>query len=160
MASEFSSHTATDVADVAEPTLEPTLEVRRTIRATRQQVFDAWTQPEALMRWHAPAPLTVDRTDVDLRPGGHWRVQMRQPDGVVHVVGGVYREIDPPREILYSWAWEGGTFANSIVSVEFVDRGAETDVIVQQVGLPTDDELAKHEHGWIACFDRLEEMFA
>ena len=48
----------------------PTLEVRRTIRAPRQRVYDAWTQAEELKRWHAPGPLTVSLVEMDVRPGG------------------------------------------------------------------------------------------
>ncbi len=47
----------------------PTLEVRRTIRAPRQRVFDARTKAEELTRWHAPAPASVDVAEVDLRVG-------------------------------------------------------------------------------------------
>jgi uncharacterized protein YndB with AHSA1/START domain len=113
-----------------------------------------------MTRWHSPAPLTVDRADADLRPGGAWSVVMRQPDDVVHHVRGVYREIDPPQKVVYTWAWEGGTFDESIVTVEFRERGSSTEVVVTHTGLPTDDDRARHEHGWIGCIDRLEQLFA
>ena len=83
----------------AAPTI---LELRRTIRAPRQRVFDAWTKPEELKRWHAPGPLTVDNAEADLRPGGKWRVLMRSPDGQIFDVSGVYREIDPPKKVVYT----------------------------------------------------------
>jgi uncharacterized protein YndB with AHSA1/START domain len=75
----------------------PTLQVRRTIRAPRQRVFDAWTKTEELKKWHAPGPLTVTFAEIDLRPGGKYRIHMTEPDGKELMVSGVYREIDPPR---------------------------------------------------------------
>ena len=137
----------------------PTLEVRRTIRAPRQRVFDAWTNPEEMKRWHAPGPLTVDLAEADLTPGGHWCVHMRQPDGVQHRASGVYRDIDPPKRVVYTFAWDGGTFAESVVTVEFFERGAATEVVLRQDGLPSDEERGKHEHGWIGCFDKIEALF-
>ena len=35
-----------------------TLEIRRTIPAPRERVFDAWTQAKELNRWSAPPPMT------------------------------------------------------------------------------------------------------
>ncbi|MDB5876348.1 MAG: Activator of Hsp90 ATPase 1 family protein, partial [Ramlibacter sp.] len=68
----------------------PTLEVRRTIRAPRQRVFDAWTKTEELKAWHAPGPLTVTLAEIDLRPGGKYRIHMTEPNGTDHKVSGVY----------------------------------------------------------------------
>ena len=50
------SDTATNTSSPS-GSVGPTLEVRRTIRATRQRVFDAWTQPEEMKKWTAPGPM-------------------------------------------------------------------------------------------------------
>ena len=65
------------VADVQVPSLE----VRRTIRAPRTTVFDAWTTPDELKRWHAPGPLHVELAELDVRVGGAYRIHMVTPDG-------------------------------------------------------------------------------
>src|SRR3954467_14261328 len=85
----------------------PVLEVRRLIRAPRQRVFDAWTKAEELKAWHAPGPLTVSLAEIDLRVGGAYRIHMQAPDGSEHRASGVYREIDPPRKVVYTWGWDG-----------------------------------------------------
>jgi hypothetical protein len=46
------------------------------------------------------------------------------------------------------------------VSVEFIERGAATEVVLRHEGLPSDEERAKHEHGWTGCVDKLEAMFS
>ena len=79
------------------------VEVRRVIRAPRQRVFEAWTKPEELKRWHAPGPMTVSLAEVDLRVGGRYRIHMVAPSGEEHRVVGTYREVDPPRRLTYSW---------------------------------------------------------
>jgi len=139
----------------------PKLEVRRTIRAAQKRVFDAWTKPEELKRWHAPGPMTVSLAEIDLRPGGKYRIHMRAPDGAEHKVSGVYKEVDPPNRVVYTWGWDGDhPVKNSTVTVEFLDRGDTTEVVLTHEGFPAGDEQANHEKGWIAILDKLEAEFS
>ena len=62
------------------------VEVRRTIRGSRQRVFDAWTKPEEITRWHAPGPMTVSLVEMDLRVDGAYRIHMQAPSGEEHRV--------------------------------------------------------------------------
>lgn len=66
------------------------LRVRRRFSAEPERVFDAWTSPAVLREWWAANP-AWDGADaeVDLRPGGRYRLGMRDTErGVVHVVAG------------------------------------------------------------------------
>jgi uncharacterized protein YndB with AHSA1/START domain len=135
----------------------PTLEVRRTIRAPRQRVFDAWTKAEELKKWHAPGPLTVPTAEVDLRVGGNYRINMRAPDGANHIVMGTYREIDPPKRLVYTWSWENRPI-DSLVTIEFHDLGDSTEVVLRH-DLPSEQERTQHEQGWVGCLAKLESMF-
>ena len=134
-----------------------TLEIRRLIPAARERVFDAWTQAKELDRWSAPSPMTA-RAEVDLRVGGRYRIVMRDPDGVERSVGGVYRVVERPSKVVYTWKWEETPRAESIVTVEFHDRGKETEVVLRHEGLPDADSRARHEHGWKGCLDNLVEL--
>ena len=143
-------------ATIATEPAAATLEVRRTFAASRQRVFNAWTTAEALKQWHAPENAEVQNATVDFRVGVRYLVEMRGKDGNLHVVGGEYREIDPPKRLVITWAWQTGTRASdSIVTVEFHERGAETEVVLVHEGLVTEDERAGHRHGWVGCFEKL-----
>ena len=138
----------------------PTLEVRRVIRAPRERVFDAWTTPEEIRKWHAPGPLTVSLVEVDLRPGGRYRIHMREPDGKEHRVGGVYREVDRPRKVVYTWGWEGDhVVKDSLVTLEFHDRGDSTEVVLTHA-IADDKERASHTNGWTSIMDKLEAAYS
>ena len=138
----------------------PTLEVRRVIRAPRERVFDAWTTPEEIRKWHAPGPLTVSLVEVDLRPGGRYRIHMREPDGKEHRVGGVYREVDRPRKVVYTWGWEGDhVVKDSLVTLEFHDRGDSTEVVLTHA-IADDKERASHTNGWTSIMDKLEATYS
>ncbi|MEM9646107.1 MAG: SRPBCC domain-containing protein, partial [Planctomycetota bacterium] len=82
--------------------------IRRTIRATRDRVFDAWTRPEHLRNWWRVHPKwTTEIAEIDLRVGGKYRLGMRDPaqEGPF-VCGGEFVEVTPPAKLVYTWAWE------------------------------------------------------
>lgn len=138
----------------------PSLEVRRTIRAPRQRVFDAWTKKEELVRWHAPGPLTVSFAEMDVRPGGSFRIHMRSPDGKDNCVSGVYREVDPPKRVVYSWGWDGDhPVKDSTVTVEFLDRGDATEVVLTHSGISHDKERSGHTEGWTAILEKFAATY-
>lgn len=136
------------------------LEVRRTIRAPRQRVFDAWTQADQIRAFHAPGPMTVSLIEVDLRVGGAYRLHMLKPDGVESQASGVYTEVDPPRRVAYTWNWANHPeMQNTIVSLDFIERGDSTEVVLRHTGLPSEEEARKHNEGWSAIADKLCEHF-
>ena len=132
------------------------LEVRRRFAAPRERVFAAWSSAEALKRWHAPEDAIVLDAGVDFRVGGRYHVQMRGTDGSLHLVAGRYREIDPPRRLVLTWRWESNPDATeSLVTVEFLERGGETEVVLTHEGLTTEQDRQGHRHGWVGCLDKL-----
>jgi uncharacterized protein YndB with AHSA1/START domain len=56
-----------------------TLEITRTFDAPRQAVFDAFTLCEAAQRWMGPPGWTFAACEIDLRPGGAYRLVSRTP---------------------------------------------------------------------------------
>ena len=57
------------------------LVLERTLNAPRDLVWKAWTNPEHLKRWFAPKPYEISELEMDLRPGGIFRLRMVGPDG-------------------------------------------------------------------------------
>lgn len=45
------------------------LALDRVIRAPRERVWDAWTDPDCLARWWIPAPLRCRVAELDVRAG-------------------------------------------------------------------------------------------
>jgi uncharacterized protein YndB with AHSA1/START domain len=74
--------------------------ITRIFNAPREMVFKAWTDPGQMSQWWGPHHFTNPVCQLDVRPGGAWRIIMRGPDGADHPAKGVYREIDPPRRIV------------------------------------------------------------
>jgi uncharacterized protein YndB with AHSA1/START domain len=139
------------------------LRLSRRFAAPRERVFDAWTNPRVLERWWAAAPTWVDpAAEVDLRPGGTYRLSMRDTEsGSVQTVGGEYTEVRPPERLAYTWTWEGapelmrGSEGTRVV-VEFVEEDEGTEVVLTHSGFADDRIRDLHAGGWSGCLDNLE----
>ena len=142
----------------AQPTTETTLRVSRIFPARREEVFRAWTDPEAMKRWFKPDDDFESRVPIlELEPGGRYRVEMQKGDAT-HVAIGQYREIRPPEKLVFTWRWETdpdrGT-EDTIVTVEFHDRGRETEVVLTHERFPNAATRDDHQKGWTGCLEQL-----
>jgi uncharacterized protein YndB with AHSA1/START domain len=57
------------------------LVLERTIDAPIDLVWRAYTDPQHLKRWFAPRPYEISEIELDLQPGGIFRIRMIGPDG-------------------------------------------------------------------------------
>jgi uncharacterized protein YndB with AHSA1/START domain len=138
-----------------------TLEVRRTFNSPRQRVFDAWTKAEEMKKWAAAGDMQVSVAETDLRVGGKYRLHMRNPNGSEHRAHGVYKVVEPPKRLVYTWTWETmPDVVDTIVTVEFHERGTSTEVVLRHDGLATPQMRKSHGDGWISCMERLQTLVA
>jgi len=95
--------------------------------APREVVFAAWTEPERLKQWWGPGFFETVFAEVDLRPGGRYELLLEP--GSMRLVG-EFREVTPPRRLVYTWRWVEGVpdTRESLVTVEFREDGARTEV--------------------------------
>ena len=143
------------------------LTLSREIQAPIESVFSAWTDPESLKKWFGPHGVNTTDAQVDLTIGGRYQLTMQEPDGKTIVHGGVYREIDPPRRLVFSWLLEGqgcagseGEQAETVVTIEFEDIGSATRLTLTHDFLPSEASKAGHNMGWTGSLDRLEAVVA
>jgi len=139
------------------------LVITRVFDAPRALVFKAWTEPERLVLWWGPQGFTIPFCEMDVRPGGAWRVCMRGPDGTDHWVRGVYREIVEPERLAFSWAWEnadGNPREDTLVTLTFAEHGERTTLTLHHAGFATDTGRDEHHGGWASCLERLPDYLA
>jgi uncharacterized protein YndB with AHSA1/START domain len=72
----------------------------RTLRAPRDLVFEAWTNPRHVAQWFAPLGFT-GRAELDVRPGGALYIAMIGPDGTEYPIHGRYVEVTPTTRLVY-----------------------------------------------------------
>ena len=136
---------------------KPQLRLTRRYPLEREKVWRAWTDPQALSAWFGPGePHSVTLAELDVRPGGAYRIRFRTPDGEEHEVGGRYEEVEAPRRLVFSWAWHSTPERVSRVSIELrpVPDGTELDFLHDRFF----DHAARdnHERGWTGTLAKLD----
>jgi uncharacterized protein YndB with AHSA1/START domain len=133
------------------------LTVRREIAASAEDCFDAWLDADSLAVWMRPSPIRETRAETDPREGGAFRILMVNDDGdVLHE--GMYREIDRPNRLVFTWSSPHTHFRDSIVTVTFEAAGDATVVEINHVGLPNEEERSSHRGGWTDILVRLARI--
>lgn len=131
--------------------------VSRTIECPRDAVFDAWTDPEKLRAWWGGDIGRTVSADVDLRVHGSYRLTM-QAGEQVGTISGVYVEVERPERLVYTWRWDNEASRQSLVTVDFLDVDAATEVVVTHEGLENIESLAFHQGGWCASLEGLHQL--
>jgi uncharacterized protein YndB with AHSA1/START domain len=147
-----------------------TLQVRRTFAAPREKVFAAWTQREQLEKWmcaDVPAHKVIHHQQ-DIRPGGQWRIEIRDSaKNEVYWGQGEYREVTPVERLVFTWCWTKDTpdgvnlhpgSENTVVTVEFFARDNSTEVVLTHAPFSSAHLRDDHDRGWNGCFDVLAKV--
>jgi uncharacterized protein YndB with AHSA1/START domain len=132
-----------------------TLVVRRMIRATPDRLFAFWTEPQHLVRWWGPAGVSCPAAEVDLRPGGAYRIANRFADGNVVWIAGIFEVVERPHRLVYTWQLESPSASSERVSVSFEWQGDVTEVVVTHERIGSAAARTSHERGWNGCLDGL-----
>jgi len=82
------------------------LVLERTLDAPRDLVWKAYTDPEHLKRWFAPRPYEISEVELDLRPGGIFRIRMIGPDSFDngHGNAGCVLEVSEGKKLVWTSA--------------------------------------------------------
>lgn len=83
------------------------IRLERTIPATPHRVYRAWLEPELLRRWMAPGGLEVTRTEVDERPGGHYRIWQADAGTEIGGFDCEVLELVPDERLVFRWGFVG-----------------------------------------------------
>lgn len=101
-----------------------TLVFERSLAASREEVFDAWTRPERLAAWWDPAGEPLAACEIDLRPGGSFRF-VNAGSGQ-HAFAGTYSEVERPSRLVFEAVGSVGT-----VSLESEGSGTRMRVTIR-----------------------------
>ncbi len=140
--------------------------LRRTYDAPRTLVFEALTRPEHVRRWWGCGESALTVCEMDVRPGGNWRIVLRGPDGQAHPFRGEFLQIDPPRRVVQTFIYdvEGLRDLPSTETLTLEERDGRTVLTTTVLHLSQqarDGHLASGmEVGAKASLDRLADLIA
>jgi uncharacterized protein YndB with AHSA1/START domain len=139
------------------------LRLERMIAAPPERLFELWTEPGELVKWWGPDGYDIPEHALDVRPGGRWRTTMRSPEGTRHTVSGVYRAIEPPRRVVFTWAWDqddGSRGHETEVTVTFEPAPGGTRLVLLQQTFQNAQARDNHQKGWTSSLDCLARAAA
>jgi uncharacterized protein YndB with AHSA1/START domain len=140
-------------------TADTFVEIRRHFAAKPERVFAAFADATLVAKWLRPAPevgLTV--LQFDFREGGAYRFAYEVPDAERVIVGGVYRSIDRPSRLIFSWVIEppdphAGIESEVVVTLAAASGG--TELAIRHAKFGRADAEARHAEGWRGALDLL-----
>ena len=144
------------------------LVLKRHIAAPAALLYRCWTEPALLKQWFVPAPWTIARAELDVRPGGASLVVMRDPDGNEYPNPGIYLEVVPNQRLVFTDAYTAGwvpaakPFMTAIISF---DADGDSTHYTARARHWTEEARQQHiamgfEQGWGICADQLAALAA
>lgn len=138
------------------------LEIKRVIKASRERVYAAWTDPKQMKEWFGPEGVRTRSVIADARVGGELRWELTSSEGEDMTVFGEYRELVPGRKIVFTWKWdddEDWKDITSVVTLELADAGNGTELRLVHEQLPSEESRERHSEGWTKVLASLEQYF-
>lgn len=141
--------------------LKPTdreLILTRDLKVPRERVFAAWTDPALASQWWCPSGCTLLGCEMDVRPGGKWHRSMRVSDGSVITKYGVYREVEPPGRLVFTYGSDYGNGTvdpETVVSLTFTDVPGGTRLTLWHTEFQDVAVRDSHIGGWTTTVEKL-----
>jgi uncharacterized protein YndB with AHSA1/START domain len=136
------------------------LSLRRIIRAPRERVFAAWTEPELLKQWWGPGPVTCPEAHIDLREGGSYRLANLETDGSITWISGRFERVRVPEELVYTWNVSIVPAEATLVTVRFLPHAEGTELVLIHERFAAVAVRDMHVAGWGGCIDKLAALLA
>ena len=138
------------------------LEIKRFIKAPRDRVYAAWTDPAQLREWFGPENVQTRELVADAHIGGIFRWDLTNSEGEKMTCRGEYRELQPGKKIVFTWQWEDDEDWEdqiSVVTVNLDDADGGTELRLTHEKLPNEQSRDGHTGGWNSALDKLEKFF-
>ncbi|MET0945989.1 MAG: SRPBCC domain-containing protein [Flavobacterium sp.] len=147
-----------------------TVNVKREFNASLDNVWSAWTEPEILDQWWAPAPWKAKTKSMDFKTGGRRLYAMVGPGGEEHWAIADFTSITPKSNFKYLDAFSDSDgnlnkdFPRSDWNVNFSEQGASTivDIAIKHQNLSDLEKIIEmgFKEGFTIAMEGLDEIFA
>ena len=138
-----------------------TVVMRRTFKAPVARVFRAWSDPAMAKRWSWGPEYDTVSIELNCVPGGAWRQHIRDRNtGENWYFDGVFHEVVTNEKLVHTFHFRNDRGYNeppSLVTIEFIDRGESTDVVLTHTQL-SESKVKETEKGWSAIFEVMEKL--
>lgn len=141
--------------------------------ASREQVFNAWRDPEQLKQWYAPDGCTIEFKSINVTPGGSFHSCIYDPVHGECWVKGEYTTVSFPEKLVFNMiltdaegrsveaiqAGKPGDWPKEILTtVTFTAIGDQTELTIHQTVSEADAKQTGAYQSWIKMFNKLNAM--
>ena len=141
--------------------------------ASREAVFQAWTDPEKLKHWYAPDGCTIEFKAIDTTQNGTFHSCIHDPVYGECWITGKYLEVTSPQKLVFTMVMSDKD-GNSVSSVEagkdedwpdalittvtFEPIGEQTKLTIHQTVLEEEAKKTGAYQSWIKMFNKLNAL--
>jgi uncharacterized protein YndB with AHSA1/START domain len=154
---------------VATEIANDTVQLKRVYKATAEQVYQAWTNPDSLNKWFGPRSHTAKVEKFDLREGGGYQIRMTPVEEEYGSTGdengdsvcaGQFLKLILNKALVMTFNWiEGGEdMGETLLSIEIASTSHGTEVILTHERIPSNESRKAHADGWGSSLECFEEF--
>ncbi len=119
--------------------------VSKTINATREDLFEAFTNPEIMSSWFYPEDdMSADVLN-EFEVGGSYTIKMHAGNGGIYTHVGEYKEIVPNEKLVFTW--NSDFVQNTVVTVTFSETDAGTEITITHDLMPSEEMAENNRKG-------------
>ncbi len=138
------------------------LRIEREFSASPEAVYNAWVDPETLIKWWGPEGMTTPEYELNTHEGGHWTTTMQNSEGNRVTTSGVYKILEPPSRLVFTWAWtqdDGSRGEETEVEIRLTPTETGTRMVLIQGKFGDAGNRDNHNFGWNSSFNDLDKLF-
>jgi uncharacterized protein YndB with AHSA1/START domain len=142
-------------------TAVPALVIRRTYAVPPERVYAAWTDPVTAAQFLGPFDVRAEVPEMNVRPGGSYRVVMHHPEREDYIATGVYREVVPNRRLSMTWRWLEDDPADeheTLLTLEFAPFEGGTEFTLTHEYFASAESRENHSNGWSSILEELRTV--
>ncbi len=139
--------------------------ITKVFLAPIEKVFKAFVDPLQMMQWYSPENMTTPHAEADPQVGGAYVVTMmyNETPSRREIVRGVYKEIQKPTKLRFSWQWDGQEDVTEVTVLLRAISDEQTELTLIHSGFEDKEyqkgfSPAEHNGGWNSAFNRLEVL--
>jgi len=136
--------------------------IKSTFCVPPAKVFKAVIDPGQIPSWWGPERLSTKVKKMEVRKGREWRFIQSDGDGKEYAFRGIYHEVLPGKELVFSFEYEGRPGRVSLESMKFEGREGKTELTEKMVFTSVEDRDAMVDEGMkdgaLESLDRLEKL--
>jgi uncharacterized protein YndB with AHSA1/START domain len=114
-----------------------------------EQLYKAWTEPEALKKWWHTTGFQLIDVQNELRDGGKIAYSFENDE---LAITGEYEKVEQFKQLKYSWNWHFKESANEsasyTITVEFSNTNKGSSIHVKQQDNSKEERIIPHQKGW------------